>query len=141
MNRIFLFLVLTIGVVNSAKAQGAWDGLILSQTQYEGSARFTAMGGAFAALGGEFTTLSINPAGIGVYRNSEFTFSLAFNHGNTDAGYLGNTVNDSYAKLSVNNLGIVFGGIRANEGLVSFNWGVGYNKLHTVTNRRTAAQG
>jgi hypothetical protein len=41
----------------------------------------------------------------------------------------------------VNNLGIVFGGTRADEGLVSLNWGVGYNKLHTVTNRRTAAQG
>ncbi|MDR2449875.1 MAG: hypothetical protein LBD52_07955 [Prevotellaceae bacterium] len=134
-------MIFIIGIVNFAKAQGAWDGLILSQTQYEGTARFTAMGGAFAALGGDFMTLSINPAGIGVYRNSEFTFSLALNHGNTNADYLGNTVNDAYSKLSVNNLGIVFGGIRANEGLVSFNWGVGYNKLHTVTNRRTAAQG
>ncbi|MDR0692721.1 MAG: hypothetical protein LBF69_06765, partial [Prevotellaceae bacterium] len=127
MNRIFLFLVSIIGVVSSARAQNAWDGLILSQTQYEGTARFTAMGGAFAALGGDFTTLSINPAGIGVYRNSELTFSLAFNHGNTDADYLGNTANDSYSKLSVNNLGIVFGGTRADEGLVSLNWGVGYN--------------
>jgi hypothetical protein len=99
------------------------------------------MGGAFAALGGDFTTLSINPAGIGVYRNSELTFSLALNHGNTDANYLGNTLNDSYTKLSVNNLGIVFGQARGNEGLVSLNWGAGYNKLHTVTNRRTAAQG
>jgi hypothetical protein len=141
MKKLYLSFIFTIGAFSAANAQGAWDGLILSQTQYEGSARFTAMGGAFAALGGEFTTLSINPAGIGVYRGSELSFSLALNHGNTDATYLGNTLNDAYTKLSVNNLGIVFGGTRGNEGLVSLNWGVGYNKLHTVTNRRTAAQG
>jgi hypothetical protein len=99
------------------------------------------MGGAFAALGGDFTSLSINPAGVGVYRGTEFTFSLALNHGSTSADYLGTTATDSYTNLSLNNLGIVFGSSRANEGLVSLNWGVGYNKLHTVTNRRTAAQG
>ncbi|MDR3180388.1 MAG: hypothetical protein LBT61_00465, partial [Prevotellaceae bacterium] len=123
MNKLFLSFIVTMGALSAATAQGAWDGLILSQTQYEGTARFTAMGGAFAALGGDFTTLSINPAGIGIYRNSELTFSLALNHGNTDANYLGNTVNDSYTKLSVNNLGVVFGHARGNEGLVSLNWG------------------
>jgi hypothetical protein len=141
MNRIFLTFTLAIGAICSATAQGAWDGLILSQTQYEGTARFTAMGGAFAALGGDFTTLSINPAGIGVYRGTEFTFSLALNHGNTSADYLRTTSTDSYANLSVNNLGVVFGSTRASEGLVSLNWGVGYNKLHTVTNRHTAVHG
>jgi hypothetical protein len=141
MNRIFLTFILAIGAICSATAQGAWDGLILSQTQYEGTARFTAMGGAFAALGGDFTTLSINPAGIGVYRGTEFTFSLALNHGNTSADYLSTTSTDSYTNLSVNNLGVVFGSTRASEGLVSLNWGVGYNKLHTVTNRHTAVHG
>jgi hypothetical protein len=142
MNRVFLFLALTIGITGAASAQNVWDGLRLSQTQYEGTARFTAMGGAFAALGGDFTTLSINPAGIGVYRGTELTFSLGFNHGNTDAHYLGSTVNDSYVNVGVNNLGLVFGStFSGDEGLLSLNWGFGYNKLHNVTNRRITAQG
>ncbi|MDR3184666.1 MAG: hypothetical protein LBT49_04595 [Prevotellaceae bacterium] len=131
-----------MAAVSAANAQGAWDGLLLSQTQYEGTARFTAMGGAFAALGGDFTTLSVNPAGIGVYRNTELTFSLAFNHGNTEAKYLaGNPITDSYVNVGVNNLGIVFGDAHGSDGLVSLNWGVGYNKLHNVTNRRITASG
>jgi hypothetical protein len=141
MKKTILSIILTIGALNAMVAQNAWDGLAFSQTRYEGTARFTAMGGAFAALGGDFTTLSINPAGIGVYRGTEFTFSMALNHGNSDASYRGTTANDAYTNLGVNNLGIVFGSTRKGDGLVSFNWGFGYNKLHNVTNRRVAVQG
>ncbi len=34
------------------------------------------MGGAFGALGGDLSTLSQNPAGIGVYRSNELGFTL-----------------------------------------------------------------
>ena len=32
------------------------------------------MGGSFGSLGGDFSNLSFNPAGIGLYQNSELTF-------------------------------------------------------------------
>ena len=34
-----------------------------------------AMAGAMGSVGGDFSVLSINPAGIGLYRASEFSFS------------------------------------------------------------------
>ena len=43
---------------------------------YGGTARFMSMGGAFTALGGDISTLSQNPAGIGVFRTSEMMSNL-----------------------------------------------------------------
>ena len=57
-------------------AQSAPDVYILSQTDLRGTARFMSMGGAFTALGGDLSTLTQNPAGIGVYRRSEIGATL-----------------------------------------------------------------
>ena len=47
-----------------ASAQNEEDALRFSRLTPFGSARVTAMGGAFGALGGDLTTLSTNPGGI-----------------------------------------------------------------------------
>lgn len=54
-------------------SQGVVDALKYSQQDIRGTARYMGMAGAFGALGGDITTLSQNPAGIGVYRNSEYS--------------------------------------------------------------------
>ncbi|MBD5204411.1 MAG: TonB-dependent receptor, partial [Bacteroidales bacterium] len=56
--------------------QTATDVIPLTQSDLKGTARFMSMGGAFGALGGDLSTLSQNPAGIGVYRSSELGFTL-----------------------------------------------------------------
>ncbi|MCC8144896.1 MAG: outer membrane protein transport protein, partial [Bacteroidales bacterium] len=60
-------------------AQGGYDGLRLSRNELLGTARGQAMGGAFGALGGDPTSITVNPAGVGVYRSSEVsaTFNLS----------------------------------------------------------------
>ena len=54
------------------QAQDLVDALRYSQIQIQGTARSGSMGNAFGALGGDFTSVSINPAGIGLYRSGEF---------------------------------------------------------------------
>ena len=39
-----------------------------------------SMGGAFTALGGDISTLSQNPAGIGVFRSSEMSVTPQLNY-------------------------------------------------------------
>ena len=51
-------------------AQSEIDALRFSQEDIQGTARAMSMGGAFGALGGDQTGVSINPAGIAVYRSS-----------------------------------------------------------------------
>jgi len=51
-------------------------GVLFSQDSQNGSARFTAMSGAFGALGGDVSSININPAGISVFNNSSFSGTL-----------------------------------------------------------------
>ena len=76
-----VFAILLCGLPLLLNAQDAFDVLQLSQTELRGTSRFQAMAGAFGALGGDLSTLTQNPGGIGVYRNSDIgiTMSLDFN--------------------------------------------------------------
>ena len=58
-----------------ANAQTDLDAFRYSQYSLTGTARFTSMGGAFTAVGGDFSSLSQNPAGMAIYRRSELTFT------------------------------------------------------------------
>ena len=77
-------------------------GILFSQNDNNGTARFTAMGGAFGALGGDISSININPAGLSVYNNS--VFSGSFNSRSSDimADYYGNrlTTQDQFINLS-----------------------------------------
>ena len=53
-------------------AQGPEDALRYSWITQNGTARNQAIGGTGASLGGEFSTLFINPAGLGFYKTNEF---------------------------------------------------------------------
>lgn len=61
-------------------AQTAYDALMFSENNYEGTARSVAMGNAFTALGGDLGAVSINPAGSAVSGYSQITItpSLTF---------------------------------------------------------------
>ena len=61
----------------SANAQTAYDALLFSENEYEGTARTMAMGNAFTALGGDLGAISINPAGSAVAKYSQFTLTPA----------------------------------------------------------------
>lgn len=69
--------ILVIGFVCSFSiwsiAQNEEDVLRYSQIEFSGTARYVGLGGAYGAIGADFSSLSSNPAGIGVYKRSEFT--------------------------------------------------------------------
>ena len=46
--------------------------VMLSSDDNMGTARYMGLSGAFGALGGDMTAVDINPAGLAVYKNSEF---------------------------------------------------------------------
>ena len=69
-----------------AYAQGEMDAYKMSQTDLNGTARYLGMSGAFGALGGDISSMSTNPAGLGIYRSSEVvtTVSLSSIKASTD---------------------------------------------------------
>lgn len=115
----------------AAQAQNEVDALRFSQNFYGGTARSMAVGGAFGSLGGDFSSISMNPAGLGVYRSSEFTFTPTFNYINTNANFLDNNASDFKYNFNFNNIGIVGASNSGNEdGWVSTNFAFGYNQLN-----------
>ena len=111
--------------------QNETDALRYSYHYLGGTARSTAMSGAFGALGGDITSLSINPAGLGVFRSSEFSFTPSFEFTNSDATYIGTHTNDYNVNLNVNSLGYVGTAIIDNSStkFKNVNFGFGYTKL------------
>lgn len=77
------------------------NALLFSRTKPGGSARIQGMGGAQIALGGDYSSALSNPAGLGMYNRSEFTFSPGLNFYNTESSHLGNTMNDSKVVLNI----------------------------------------
>ncbi len=65
--------------INNLYAQGPEDALRYSWITQNGSARNQAIGGASGSLGGEFSTLFTNPAGLGFYKTDEFVITPGFN--------------------------------------------------------------
>ena len=98
-------------------AQTAYDALLFSENNYEGTARSVAMGNAFTALGGDLGSISINPAGSAVAGYSQFTitpgltFSASTAQGvspyeNGSLPYFERKMRSSMTKFSLPNIGL-----------------------------------
>ncbi|MGQ1908166.1 OmpP1/FadL family transporter [Marinifilum sp. RC60d5] len=139
MKRIYIFISLLL-ISGITFSQTADDALLYSKQYYNGTARSTAMGGAFGALGGDFTAIAINPAGVAVYQSSEFTFTPEFSFNDTKSFNMDakTTLNDDKYSFGISNVGFVSANKqRLNSGsLKNFNFAIGYNKLNNF--RKTA---
>src|ERR1044072_8593112 len=104
---ILLRAVSTLALVPFAQAQDERDAVRFSFLQPQGTARSIGFGSALGSIGGDFSSLAVNPAGIGIYRSSEITVtpSLTFSH--TDADYSGNSHVDNGTHFAFSNLGLV----------------------------------
>lgn len=82
--------VFTVCFQVTAFAQGfVENGLLFSRTQPGGSARIQALGGAQVALGGDYSSALSNPAGLGMFNRSEFTFTPALDLYDIRANHFG----------------------------------------------------
>ena len=106
-----------------------------SQNIYEGSARFMSMGGAFTALGADLSSISLNPAGVGVYTGFQLEFTPSFQYQQTDTRTLSNKDDEFGYNLNLNNLGLVGAYTLNSPGWKNLNFGLGYNTMNNYTQR------
>jgi len=122
----------------AAHAQDERDAARFSFLQPQGTARSIGFGSALGSVGGDFSSLAVNPAGIGIYRSSEITFSPSLTFSSTSAGYLGHQDDDDGAHFAFTNLGLVttqvYTGRRAKRtGWTSFSFGIGLTRVADFT--------
>ncbi len=144
MKKHSIALIFALLVNTAIYSQNATDALRYSELIPGGTARFTAMGGSFGALGGDFSSLSINPAGIGIYRVSEFTITPALNYSQVETNYFNNLEDDMKYNFNLNNIGAVMvfpvGKPGEDDGWQFVNIGFGINR-HNNYNDRWIARG
>ena len=110
--------------------QGETDALKFAQSDISGSARYMGMAGAFGALGGDISSLTQNPAGIGVYRSSEMVATFGFENMANEVSASGGDARSSDFRFMFNNIGAI-GTLNTGKtsGLLNFNFGFAYNRL------------
>lgn len=134
--------ILLLSISTTLSAQNHEDALRYSYNNLFGSARSNGMTNAFGALGGDFSSLSNNPAGIGVYRQSEFSFTPELQSNSTKSDHYGYNADDFKISLANNQIGYI-GVINTNNsvtGWLNVNIGVGINQINDF-NKKTKIAG
>ncbi|WP_108423330.1 OmpP1/FadL family transporter [Flagellimonas amoyensis] len=106
MKRISTFIMVL--ACTFASAQTIDDVVRYSTENIQGTARFQAMGGAFGALGGDLSSLNVNPSGSAVFNYSEVGITGSNYHTNNDVYYGNSLRNTKDNSLDLNQVGGVF---------------------------------
>lgn len=108
MKRIILIQAILILSGYITLGQNEVDALRYSFIIPGGSARFTGIAGAFNAVGADLSTMNTNPAGIGLFKSSEFTFSGSVFTSATNTSYMNQTRSDDNSNFNIPNVGFVY---------------------------------
>lgn len=130
MKNILTFTII-IAAMMTAKSQNISDVVRWSIIDQVGTARTLGVGSSFGSMGGDFSVININPAGIADYRISEFTFTPSLKSYKTEAQFLAAPDDQQRAKgssLGLDNIGFVFA---SNPGgnLTSSNFAIGFSRI------------
>ncbi len=124
--------LLFIGVLSmsSVMAQDITDAVRYSLDEVQGTARFRAMSGAFGALGGDMSAVSINPAGSAIFSKSHASVSLSSLNIDNEVTYFNGFNSSSESKIDLNQTGaaFVFNNTNQNSNWKKFVLSVAYDK-------------
>ena len=133
MKKIALAFLQIIFIYSVNLAQSVSDVLRFSTIQNSSTARSLGVGNSMSVLGGDFSTVSINPAGLAGFRSSDFTISFGYSSINNETQSILNTVPNERVsnKITFNNVGLVLASQSSREGSnwTTANFAVGLNKL------------
>lgn len=134
-------LALMLGWGGTAFAQSEVDVLRYSQLGVTGTARIQGMGGAQSALGADISSLSGNPAGLGMFRRSEFTITPGVQTLNNSASIFGSGTSGSKSNFVLPQLGVVIANRRGdndNSDWRGTTFGIGLTRLNNFNERFTS---
>lgn len=120
------------GAGMKTQAQNDADLLRFSMTNPIGTSRFNAMGGAFGALGANFSSLSTNPAGIGLYTRHEISLTGGLLSFSAIGDYYGQSAEIDNVRVTFPQGGGIFevyNNKKSEGGLRRLQFGFGANRL------------
>lgn len=130
----YLFLLFTGFTFSIAQSQEIRDAVRYSQDNLNGTARFRAMSGAFGALGGDLSSLNINPAGSAVFSNNQLTATLNSYNTKNNSNYFGTTTTEKDNSIDLNQIGGVFIFQNPDSNWQKISVAVNYDKANNFNN-------
>lgn len=135
-NRILCGLCLLLGLsFGDVFGQSIYEAEKFMNKDLTGTARFVGMGGALGALGADISTMSVNPAGVGLFRKYDFSATLDYHSNEMDMNYLGSKSDHSKDKFNLGTLGFVISTHVGGDVLKYVNFGFNYKKVANFSNR------
>lgn len=131
-----IILVIGLTFMSTIYAQNISDALRYSDSEVQGTARFRALSGAFGALGGDMSAVSINPAGSAIFNSSHASISLSNNNKNNDVTYFNGFNNSSNSDIGLNQVGasIVLKNKSQNSDWNKIVFGFAYDRTNNYNN-------
>ena len=133
MKKIF-FVIICIALYQYNFAQEPADALRYSWYTQSGTARQQAIGGAMGSLGGEISSIFVNPAGLGFYKTADFVFTPAYNSLNNKGTYFGRTESASKNNLTFGTTGIINGRSNTKGKVTSSAFSLAINRTANFSN-------
>lgn len=131
--RLSLFTVSGAAALSiaTANAQNYEDALRYSALTTGTTARSMAIGGAAGSLGADYSAAAVNPAGLGVYRQSELTITPYLNFNGTASKYIdNNNTADNNTAFKLGNIGLVSTtNLNGRSRWKTVTFALGFNKL------------
>ncbi len=123
--------------VSYAQSVFSSDAFRFSQTQTGATSRIKAIGGASTAVGGDLSSVSGNPAGLGFFTKSELSVTPEFDNSQVNSSYFGQSNYSGKNQVNLNNASVVFynrlstpRGSDKTKGWLSFNLSASYNRTN-----------
>lgn len=102
--------------MHAAYGQSEEDALRFSNLLPGGTARSWALGGAIGAVGADPGSVTTNPAGLGLYNTSEFSFTPQFEVNNSTSDHYGTNATGTDNRFSFNNLSLILSSPNDHQG-------------------------
>lgn len=130
-----LIIAIAFAQAIAVSAQETYEMATIETPDLNGTARYVGMGGAMEALGADLSTISSNPAGIGLFRRSQASVSFGFV---SQAG-AEETRDVSPTRMSFDQAGFVLSTNTSNDKVSFFNFAFNYSKSRNFSQILSAA--
>jgi len=137
MKKILLSLFLGSITLSIAQETTTNDALRYATSNLTGTARFRGMSGAFGAVGGDLSAISVNPAGSAFFNHNYASISVSSYNANNKSNYFGTKTKENFSTLDLNQIGavLVFNDASGKSGWSKIVMGLNYENTNDFDNR------
>nr|WP_294933851.1 transporter [uncultured Flavobacterium sp.] len=137
MKKTVLYLIVCLsGFAVQAQEPSPSSALRYAIDDTQGTARFRGMSGAFGAVGGDMSSINVNPAGTAILSNNTASGTLSNYNASRKSNYFGDSSTDNTSTLDLNQLGgaFVFFNTKENSDWKKFVFAINYENANDYEN-------